>query len=107
MKPISTFLITILTFMLTFNVTAQHIEADQIETEDGYLTVQPIQHGTLVLEWNGNTVYVDPTGGAEAFQNIDAPDLILITHAHVDHMNVETLRALDTEGVNISAISGR
>lgn len=101
MKPVSKLLTIIFAFFLTFNATAQHVEADQIETDNGYLTIQPIQHGTMVLEWNDNTVYIDPTGGTEAFQKVDSPDLILITHAHGDHMDIETLRALDTDGVRM------
>ena len=51
----------------------------------------------LFLQWNGKTIYVDPYGGADAFQGIDAPDLILITDIHGDHTNLETLKGLDTK----------
>lgn len=53
-------------------------------------------HASVVLTWGGKTIYVDPYGGAAAFQGIAAPDLILITDIHGDHMNVETLDALET-----------
>lgn len=71
---------------------------DQIKTTKGPLTIQPVQHGTLVLQWNNKTIYVDPTGGAEAFKGIAKPDLILITDIHGDHLNKETLDAIETEG---------
>ncbi|HET6528332.1 MAG TPA: MBL fold metallo-hydrolase [Balneolaceae bacterium] len=76
---------------------AQRPPSDKIETEQGPLTVQPIRHATLTLSWNGNTIYVDPTGGAAAFDGIKAPNMILITDIHGDHLNVETLNALETE----------
>lgn len=82
---------------------AQRPQPDKIETEDGTLTIQPIQHGTLVLSWNETTVYVDPTGGAEAFAGLNKPDIILITDIHGDHMNIETLSALETESALIIA----
>jgi len=85
-------------FLMVTAAHAQRPAPDQIETENGILTVQPIQHGTLVLSWNGLSVYVDPTGGREVFEGLEAPDIILITHAHGDHMNIETLRELNTEG---------
>ena len=79
------------------NLTAQRAAPDIIQTDEGTVTIQPITHGTLVLQWNGNTIYVDPYGGAEAFKGIDAPDLILITDIHGDHTNLETLKGLNTE----------
>lgn len=71
---------------------------DQIKTNKGNLSIQPVQHGTLVLNWDNKTIYVDPTGGAEAFAGVARPDMILITDIHGDHLNKETLDALETEG---------
>ncbi len=63
--------------------------------------VIPIEHATTVLEWDGITIYVDPTGGAEAFEGQKKPDLILITDIHGDHFNPETLKGLDTSDAKI------
>lgn len=99
MKRISLLLVLCCYFVL--GVKGQRQVADQVETDDSMLTIQPIHHGTLVLSWNDTEVYIDPTGGTEAFKGIDTPDVILITHAHGDHMNIETLRALDTREVEM------
>jgi L-ascorbate metabolism protein UlaG (beta-lactamase superfamily) len=88
--------------MLTaLSVFAQRPAPDKIETENGTLTIQPVMHGTLVLSWNGASVYVDPFGGAKAFEGLEAPDLILITDVHGDHLNEETLNALETKGATL------
>ena len=63
--------------------------------------VIPIEHATTVLEWDGITIYVDPTGGPEAFEGQKKPDLILITDIHGDHFNPETLKGLDTSDAKI------
>ncbi len=76
---------------------AQLPEPDVIKTNDGDITIQPITHGTLVLQWKGKTIYVDPYGGAEKFKGIPAPDVILITDIHGDHLNMATLDGLDTK----------
>lgn len=93
----------ILSFLVCFVVVSvnaqQRPEADHIKIGNSDLTIQPIYHATLALSWNGTMAYVDPTGGAEAFKGLADPDLILITHAHGDHLDVETLQALNTEGV--------
>jgi L-ascorbate metabolism protein UlaG (beta-lactamase superfamily) len=58
------------------------------------LQVHPIEHATFVLEGAGHTLAFDPTGGAERFADTPAPDLILITDIHGDHMDWETVTAL-------------
>lgn len=60
------------------------------------IKIAPIQHGTLVIEYNGTTIYVDPVGGKDAFSKHKAPNFILITDIHGDHLNVETLSAINT-----------
>lgn len=61
----------------------------------------PIEHATAILEWNDITVYIDPVGGAAAFEGQKQPDLILITDIHGDHLNLETLEGLNTERAKI------
>ncbi len=57
----------------------------------------PISHATMVLKWNGKTIYVDPVGGAELFANYESPDIVLVTDIHGDHLNVETLEGLNLD----------
>lgn len=75
---------------------AQRPAADPIATKKGQLILQPVSHGSVVLTWDSKTIYVDPYGGGKLFEGLAAPDLILITDIHQDHMNVETLKALET-----------
>ena len=60
----------------------QHATPDKIETNKGALTIQPIEHATMVLNWDGKTIYVDPTGGAAAFADMEKPDIVLLTDIH-------------------------
>lgn len=76
---------------------------DKISTDQGDLTINPVLHSTMVLEWDGKTVYIDPYGGEESFSGYDAPDLVLITDIHGDHMNAETLAALDLSETELIA----
>ena len=69
---------------------------DQLATARGPLTVQPITHGSVVLGWNGKTLYVDPYGGAAAYAGLAAPDVVLITDIHPDHLDAKTLVGLPT-----------
>jgi L-ascorbate metabolism protein UlaG (beta-lactamase superfamily) len=67
---------------------------DTIATENGALKIFPINHATLALQWKDRTIYVDPVGGAKAFQGLPKPDLILVTDIHGDHFSKETLAEL-------------
>jgi L-ascorbate metabolism protein UlaG (beta-lactamase superfamily) len=63
--------------------------------------VTPINHATMVLQWDGKTIYIDPVGGAEVFASYPLPDLILVTDIHGDHLNVKTIEGLDTSKAKI------
>ncbi len=82
--------------MVFFFVRAQRPAPDKIETSSGPLMVQPVNHGSLVLTWNNKTIYIDPYPNAKAFDGIPPADLILITDIHGDHLNAETLNAIET-----------
>ncbi|MDO6491550.1 MULTISPECIES: MBL fold metallo-hydrolase [unclassified Cellulophaga] len=65
--------------------------------------VIPIEHATAVFNWGDTTIYIDPVGGVNMFKNQDKPNLILVTDIHGDHLNVETLEAINTEKTTIIA----
>jgi L-ascorbate metabolism protein UlaG (beta-lactamase superfamily) len=78
-------------------IRGQAISGDTIDTSKGDLIIYPITHATIVLQWNGTTIYVDPHGSKERFDGLNSPDLILITDIHGDHMNLKTLDAINTD----------
>ncbi len=73
------------------------ISSDEVlyETSKTTIEVKPISHGTLVLETEDQTIYIDPTGGLDAFKDQKKPTLVLITDIHGDHLSLETLEAID------------
>jgi L-ascorbate metabolism protein UlaG (beta-lactamase superfamily) len=48
----------------------------------------------MVLKWGDTVIYTDPVGGAAAFQGQPAPDLIVVTDIHGDHLSTSTLSAV-------------
>lgn len=94
----ATFLLLLFLTFLANTADAQLSSSPDIyETDQGELTVHPINHGTVAFTFDNKTIFVDPFGGAEAFSGLGAPDIIFITDIHGDHLNAETLAALDTE----------
>ena len=90
-------IISSLLIAATFYIHAQRATPDQLETNKGPVTIQPILHGTVVFQWNGKAVYIDPYGGGAAFTGLTSPNVILITDIHGDHMNPKTLEEIGAE----------
>ncbi|WP_424927090.1 MBL fold metallo-hydrolase [Amaricoccus tamworthensis] len=75
--------------------------ADTFSSDAGDITIHPIEHASFVMETPLGTIHVDPVGEASAYADLPAPELILITHEHGDHYNVDTLTALAGENTRI------
>ncbi|MET9551390.1 MBL fold metallo-hydrolase [Streptomyces sp. NPDC006645] len=49
---------------------------------------------SVVIETPEGVIYSDPTGGSDRYSGHPAPDVVLISHEHHDHFDVETLEGL-------------
>ncbi len=78
-------------------------DARVIESEQGDVTVHPIEHATMVLESGDLQIAVDPVGGAERLAAFDGIDLALVTDIHGDHFDAGTLQTLASAGAAIVA----
>jgi L-ascorbate metabolism protein UlaG (beta-lactamase superfamily) len=67
------------------------------------LTIHPISHATMVLEWSKTVIYVDPIGEKKNFEGMKNPDIILLTDIHGDHLDIVTLVAIVSENTKIIA----
>lgn len=82
--------------LLPYGAMADGHESHVFPTPRGNVTVHPVNHAAFVMETPVGTIYNDPIGDAAAYANLPAPDLILITHHHGDHFQLETLAAIAT-----------
>ena len=105
MKTLSILCFTLILFSAckknTSETTAEKTTTLVAPEKKAQIDVIPISHATTVLEWDGTTIYIDPVGGAEAFDGQNNPDLILITDIHGDHFSLPTLEALNTSKAKI------
>ena len=70
-------------------------ETPQNEMENAAnIDITPISHATAVITWGDDVFYTDPVGGAAGFEGKEKPEFILITDIHQDHMDAETLKAM-------------
>ena len=79
------------------------VGGDVFKTSKGDLHIQPINHASFAMGWSGETIYIDPVGGAAPYAGLPSPDLIFITHAHGDHFDPPTLTAVAGASTKIVA----
>ena len=75
---------------------SQKTDYDIVKTKFSSIKIKPILHSSFVLTHMDKTIYVDPYGGADLYKGLKAPDIILITDIHGDHLNQKTLDSIDT-----------
>jgi len=68
--------------------------AEEFKTTKGKVVVTPINHATMVVEWGGKTIYVDPVGMPDWYKTFPKPDVVLLTHVHGDHYKEAVLKAV-------------
>jgi L-ascorbate metabolism protein UlaG (beta-lactamase superfamily) len=73
---------------------------DEGMTDKGPVRLTIINHASFVIEQPGQVIYVDPVG-ADRYEGLPQPDLILITHSHGDHMDPAAVAKLKKAGTVI------
>ncbi|MFD7026319.1 MBL fold metallo-hydrolase [Promicromonospora sukumoe] len=73
------------------------VEAEFV-SDDGAVTVHQVQQMSVVIEGPEGVVHTDPTGGAERYAHLPAPDVILVSHEHAEHYDAATLEELVEPG---------
>ena len=61
-------------------------QVDVIQTSRGELRIMPIYHGSVMLEFGGNVIHVDPWSQGD-YTDLPQADLIVVTHTHADHLD--------------------
>lgn len=75
---------------------------DKLPAAGGDITIAPLYHATLQLAWAGHVINVDPVSQAD-YAGLAAPDIILITDTHGDHLDPATIAKIRKPGTIIVA----
>lgn len=93
----------ILSIILTMAGITYAQKSTIIPTDKGKITITPVLHSSMILQWNNKVIYSDPYGGADLYAGFAAPDLVLITHTHGDHLDPKTLKSLNLSNTELIA----
>ena len=76
-------------------------ESDTFDTGAGELRITFLGHASLVLEFGGKLIYIDPVKQYGDFTKFPKADLILVTHEHGDHLDSGAISALKKASTRI------
>jgi len=78
---------------------ASSLPTDHFATAKGDLAVTPLQHASVLFEWHGQTIYVDPPTQAVADAALPKADVVFITDIHPDHLDPPALERIRKPGM--------
>lgn len=81
-------------------------QTDDIATSQGALRITPVFHGSVMLEFDGKVIHIDPWSQGD-YTGLPQADMIVITHTHADHLDramVDKLRKPGTVFVGPPAV---
>ncbi|MCC6396746.1 MAG: MBL fold metallo-hydrolase [Bacteroidetes bacterium] len=70
------------------------VQKDIIKTSSGDLEITFLGHGTLMMRFAGKTIHIDPFAQVADYTALPDADLILLTHHHGDHMDLEAVEQI-------------
>ena len=81
--------------------TIKQFESDLINTSAGGLKITFLGHGSLLFNFDGKNIYVDPFSRVADYSQLPKADLILLTHEHPDHLDPQALASVRTEKTDL------
>jgi len=76
-------------------------KSDVIKTSEGDLEMFFIGHGTLMFKFNDLVIHIDPVMREADYTSMPDADLILVTHEHGDHLDMNAINHIMKENTRV------
>ncbi|HHO47113.1 MAG TPA: MBL fold metallo-hydrolase [Desulfobacteraceae bacterium] len=76
-------------------------ERDVLPGSGGEVAVTFIGHGSLMLEYQGKVIHIDPYSRVADYAQLPKADIILLTHHHQDHLDETALNLIRTPATEV------
>jgi len=73
------------------------LEKDTFQTSEGELEITFIGHGTLMFTFQDKVIHVDPWSDLADYNQLPKADIVLITHEHHDHLDLNAIEGIKKE----------
>ena len=79
--------VSLLALSALLHAATSNRQADVQQTSRGELRITPLYHGSVMLEFGGKVIDVDPWSQGD-YTGLPQADLIVVTHTHGDHLDL-------------------
>jgi len=97
MRTLLLFINLLSAVMVVIALAREKFETDIIKTSAGDLKITFLGHGTLMFNFGGKVIHVDPYSDVADYNSLPKAQIILLTHEHRDHLDLKALNAIRTE----------
>ena len=80
---------------------AQDLQQDSFSTSKGELVINFVKHASLFFEFDGKIIHIDPVARMGNYEIYPDADLIIITHHHGDHLDLNAIEQIKKENTKI------
>jgi len=97
------FLACVLALLPAFALAQGKKPVDVIHTGAGDVSITFLGHASLMLQWRGKVIQVDPWSKQTDYAALPKADLVLVTHEHFDHLDALAVQAVSKPGTVVGS----
>jgi L-ascorbate metabolism protein UlaG (beta-lactamase superfamily) len=89
--------------LLNSSWSKEMLTCDTLSTQKGPMVLTFVGHGSLIIQCGPMVVHIDPVSEFGDYARLPKADLILITHAHSDHLDPQAIARITQPATRIIA----